>query len=333
MGRSMTNQVAQLQKEVTPGTAVTNAMSRPLSLKLVPSYHVEGGESINAAGYKVPTAYMIGDVWSTWNVEGIQDFNALGLIAASVFGPPVTTPVGGSSGAYTHVFTPDPDAADTLVTYTAQFGDTVKALQASMFAFQSLGLSIQRGQLGLTSSAISRKVDKNATLATTGVTTLSPVPVPSRGYNVYADDTWATLGTTKLLACYNADISNPDKFVPDAPINSAIDGFESLMEAQDMDYTANFTVGFDAAGAGLIDSFENESMKFFRVKAEGPTILATVTKYSVSYDIATRITSVGELTTAPNSPTLVLPLEGKMILDPVSGFYQKLTIVNTVASY
>lgn len=332
MGRSMTNQVAQLQRETVPGTAETDAMQRVMSLKLIPSYNVSGGESFTAAGSSVATSYQIGDVWSTWSVDGVQDFNALGLIATSLFGPPTTTPVVGAVGAYEHVWEPDPFEAAVLASYTAQFGDSVMAMQAAMFVFQSFGLTIQRGTLGLTSNAISRKVDKSASLASTGVTNLPAVPVPSRGYDVYADDTWAALGTTKLLACYSAEITNPDKYQPDAPINSQIDGFESLMEAQDRELTTNFTVGFDAAGSDLIDSFENEAHKFFRVEASGPLIVATTT-YKITYDVASRLTGVGELTTAPNSPTLVLPLEGQSILDPVSNKFMRISLVNTVASY
>lgn len=332
MPRSMTNQVAQLQKEVTPGTPLVTAMKRLQGIKLMPGYNVDGSKGFKSSGYKVNTSYQIGDIWSVWTVDGIQDFNALGYVLASYFGPPVTTTPTGATTARQHVFTPNAAAVDALVTYTAQWGDSIKAFQASYFAFQNLTLGIERGNLSFGSGGISRKQDKTATLATTGVTSVTSVPIPQRGYDVYADDTWLTLGTTKLLAAYSAEITNPDKFVPDRPINSQVDGFETLMEADDMDFTGKLTVGFDATGAALVDSFENEALKFFRFAVDGPIIETTV-RYGLKYDIAARLSNVGEVTSAPNSPTVVLPFDLSMIADPVSQKFQTVTLVNTVSAY
>lgn len=330
--RSMTNQVAQLQKEVTPGVPLVTAMKRLQGIKLMPGYNVDGSQGFKASGYKVNTSYQIGDIWSMWTVDGIQDFNALGYVLASYFGPPNTTPNATDVGAFSHVFSMNPAAVDPLLTYTAQWGDNVKAFQASYFAFQSLTLGIERGNLSFGSSGISRKQDKGATLASTGVTSVTSVPIPQRGYDVYADDTWLTLGTTKLLAAYSAEITNPDKFVPDRPINSQVDGYETLMEADDMDFAGKLTVGFDTTGAALVDSFENEALKFFRFAVNGP-IIAGATRYGLKYDIAARLSNVGEVTSAPNSPTVVLPFDLSMIADPTSGKFQSVTLVNSISSY
>jgi len=331
MARSMTSQVAQIQKETTPGTAVTAAMKRLMGVRLTPAYNVDGTQENKASGYKVNTSVQIGDVWSTWNVEGIQDFNAIGFILASIFGPPVTTAVEDTTGAYEHVFAPNAAAVDALVTYTAQWGDSVQALQAAYLAFQGLTLGIERGNLSFSSSAISRKVAAQ-TLASAGVTTVPSVPIPSRGYNVFADDTWAGLGDTKLLAAYSGNITNGDKFTPDRPINSAIDGYESLMESDDIEYSGSLTLGFDAVGTAFLSTFDNEAIKYLRFAVDGPIIEGT-TPYSLTYDIAARLTNVGELTTAPNSPAVSLPFDFLMVPDPVTGKYQQVTLVNTIASY
>lgn len=333
-GRAMTQQIAQLQKETVPGTAVTNAMLRPMSMRLRPGVHVEGGSSFTAAGANVPTAYMGGDEWGVWGVEGIQDYNAFGLAAASVLGAPVTTTAApGPPSAYQHVFSPVGYGADAVASYTAQFGDSVSAIQASQFVFNSLGLNIQRGNLSLTSSALSRKLQFGSTLATVGVTNVPAVPVHPTSYNVYADDTWATLGTTKMLACYEFGITNPDKFVPDSPINSAIDGFESLMVADGREFTVNISLALDAASVGVVNNnFRQGAMKFFRIETEG-AVITGAEKYRLTYDLAVLITGVGEVTAQSNGNVATLPLTGQLLLDPVSNKYQQLTLVNTVASY
>lgn len=330
-GRSMTTQVAQLQKEVTPGTAVTNAMVRPLGLKLVPGVHVEGGQSFTSAGSNVATAYMSGDEWGVWNVEGVQDFNSLGLVAASTLGKATTTTA--EPGAYKHVFTPKGFGTDDVATYTAQFGDSVAAIQASQFAFNSFGLTIQRGTLGITSSALSRKLNFGATLATTGVTNIPAVPIHPTSYDVYADDTWATLGTTKMLACYEFSITNPDKFVPDAPINSAVDGFEQLVVGADRQFDVSISLALDAAGVAMVsNNFRNGAIKFFRVETEG-ALIGTTEKYTLTYDLAVLITGVGQVQAQQGSNIATLPLTGQLVLDPVADKFQELTLINTVATY
>lgn len=329
---SIASQVAQLQRETSPGTAETDAMMRPLSLKLTPGMTGTGGNGFRSAGAAVTTAYELGDLWSAWTVEGVQDFNAIGLIASCVFGPPVTTPVDGATGAYKHVFTPKSFGADELVAYTAQYGDDDVAFQAAMLVFQTLGITVERGNLSLSSSAISRLFDENATLADTGVTDIPAVLIPSNGYNVFADDTWAALGTNKMLACYRAELTTPDKYTPDAPINSAIDGFETLVANAEGDFTSNWSFGVNATAKAMISSFKNRAKKFIRLAVDGP-IITGATRHSLQYDTCTQLTNVGTITTAPGSSTQVIPFDGQLIYDDVSGKFAELTITNTVASY
>lgn len=330
-GRSMAVQIAQIQKEVTPGTAITDAMLRPASLRLRPGVNTEGGSSFTAAGANAPTAYLGGDEWGVWGVEGIQDYNTLGYIAESVLGTSVTT--GPADGASTHVWSPKDYGADGLATYTTQFGDNTSAIQAAQLAFNSLGITIQRGTLGITSNAISRKLNFGATLTTVGATTVPAVPIHPTSYNVYADDTWAGLGTTKLLACYEFNVTNPDKYVPDSPINSAVDGFEQLIQADGREFNVDIQVAIDVAGVSLVTNhYRAGALKFFRIETEGALIGAT-SRYKMTYDLAVRITGVGEVTAVSGSNVAVLPLTGQLIIDPTSGKYQELTIVNAQTGY
>lgn len=331
MARSIVNQSFLIQKETTPGTPLVAAMKRLLGVKAMPAIQTTGYQNFKAAGHKVDTSGQIGDLTGVWGVEGIQDFNALTYVLASMMSPPVITTPGGGTLSRNHVFTPAAAAADVLTTYTAQYGDTTRAFQAAYFVFNSLTLGIQRGNLSFGSSAISQKPDKGATLATTGVTDVPSRPIPTRSYNVYADDTWLTLGTTKLLAAYDANIAFGDKYVMDAPINSTVLGFESLLEGEDIDYSGSITVGFDAAGAGLEDTFENEALKFLQFKVVGPIIEAAIA-YELRLDLCVRLTNVGQVTKAPNSPAIVLPFDFALQKDPTSGFFARATLVNVVTA-
>lgn len=331
MARSMIGQEFLLQKETTPGTPLVSAMKRLDGIKGMPATATSGGQGFKASGHKVNTSYQIGDLWGMWEIEGIQDFNALTFVLASLFGPPVITTPGGGTNARQHVFTPAAAAADTKVTYTAQWGDAVKAFQAVYFLFNSLSLGIQRGTLSFGSSALSKKPDNTITKATTGITTVKSVPIPTRSYNIFADDTWAGLGTTKLLAIYDFNFTHGDKYTPDAPINSAVAGFEDLLENEDIDYSGSLTAGFDAAGTALATTYENEAIKFIRLKVDGPIIEAAI-PYSFTLDLAVRLTNVGTVGKAPNSPTVTLPFDFELIKDATSGFFAKATLVNDITA-
>jgi len=151
-------------------------------------------------------------------------------------------------------------------------------------------------------------------------------------YDVYVDDTWAALGTTKALACYHMEIANPDKYDMDSPIDSTIDGFKSIVEKAGMDYAVTMQFGFDAAGVALVSDWKAGQVKFIRFSVAGP-IIEDATPYSLQWDMAVRLTGVGEITTAPGSSTAVLPITGSLEFDPTSGFFQQLTIVNQLTSY
>jgi hypothetical protein len=163
-------------------------------------------------------------------------------------------------------------------------------------------------------------------------TDIAAIPIPSNRYDIYADDTVGALGTTKLLACYQANVTLGEKFDPDAPINATITSYAHLLEKEEQDYGVEFRLGFDATAISLINTFQAGSLKFFRWQVEGPTIGAAV-KYLLRFDAAIFILSRGEIDTAPNSPAIVLPFTGAIGRDPNTGFACRLTLINTVASY
>lgn len=432
-GRSIAGQKTQLQREVTPGTPVTNNMLLVEGLRLIPAFEGAADPFKGITG-KVATSVILPDIRGTWAATAVQCYNAIGLVAASrISGTPTTTTPSGGTLSRKHVFSLNPDGEDSKATYTAQYGDSVQAVQGVFGVFQSLGIEVVRGALGLTTGFMSREPSTGITLATvnevqtitmagpptagtftltydgqtttgiafnataaavqaalelltnigtgnvlgaggplpgtavtitfqgtlagknvslmtansTGLTggtasvaattsgspsTLSAVPISPRGYDVYADDTWAALGTTKLLACYRMNVALGDKFQPDSPINSAIVSYESAMEAEDQSYAFDATFGFDAAAVGLINTFKNGVRKYFRLLVNGPIIEGAIT-YRLQVDFAAFITSIGEIGTAPNSPAVTIPMTLELARDPITAKACDLTLINTVLAY
>ena len=331
-GRSIAGQKTQIQKEVTPGTALTNAMLLVEALRLLPS---SGGDAEPFKGIsgKVATSVTLPDLVGNWSATAVQCFNAIGLVAASRIAVPVTTTPGGATNARQHVFSMNPDAEDTKRTYTVQFGDATVAVQGAYGVFQTLGLNVERGALAFTTSMLTRELDYGATLATSGVTTMSAVPIPPRGYDVWADDAWADLGTTLVGTFYRMNMTLGDKFVPDAPINSAITSYESAMEQQDQDYTFDAMLRLDATAVTLVeDVFKLGEKKYFRIAATGPEV-ETGVDHMIQLDFAATIRNVGEIGQAPNSPAVSLPLTLDLARDSAGANTCELTLVNGILAY
>lgn len=333
-GRSIATQQLWLQKEVTPGTPIVTAMKRVLGLKVFPGYGIEG-ESYKASGYKVPTAYIPNSEVGEHTVETIQDYNALTWVLTGGFGAPTSTAVATAVGdATSHAFALNPAAPDTKATFTAVWGDSVQSLQAAHFFFNSLAMNIQRGQLSVDTSAMSYAPTTGATLPSSGTSTVGASPIAARTWDVYCDDEWGDLGTTKLLACYEGGIDLGDKYAPDWVINSALASFDSIIENDDLEPNVNLVLGFDAASVALLGAWTAGTLKFIRFQSTGPKIDETSAPAdidaSLTIDMCVRITEPGEFSAAPNSPAVSLPLTGQIEVDPVSGNAITATLVNLV---
>lgn len=325
MARSIVNQGFLIQRETTPGVAKTDAMQRYLGIKGTVGWDVTE-ETFRAAGYKANTGKNILTEMGTADLEVIQDYNAMLPLLTGVFGQPVTTEL--DTGAYEHVFTINPKAADDLVTYTAMWGDASHALQATALAFHGLTIGVQRTSLSLSANAILRAPQTGVSLPTTGVTEVPFVPVRAQTYDVYLDNTYANIGTSKLLALYNTEVNFGDKYAPDWVVNSALESYSELMEQENIDYTQNLTVGFDSTAEGMIDAALDGNLKFVRVASTGPTINGT-DNYSLQVDtcVSLRPASVGS---SPISPATVVNFEGNLMVDGESGFLAAVTLVNSI---
>lgn len=330
MAKSLTNQITLLQRETTPGVAAVNAMKRLSAIGMTPGWNVSQ-QDFTAQGYKLPTVIQETDQSGVWAVDGVQDYNHLGLVAASRIAMPVTTTPSGGTLSRQHVFSLVPNAEDTKATYSAQFGDTSRAVQGVYGVFQSLGINIQRGQLSFDSSFISRTPSVISSVATSGVTTMAASPTSPKQFDIWADDTWAGLGGTQLLAAYEGGIDLGDKFAMDSPINSANASYESVIEADGQSYDGTLRVGFDTTATGLITTWGNAALKFLRIKALGPIIEGAI-RYSFQLDLAAQIRNPGNIERFGNG-VMTLPFDFSIVPDPTSSNALVLTLVNTVTAY
>jgi hypothetical protein len=329
MARSIVSQGLYLQREVTPGTPLTNAMRRYQGIKGRIGWDVEK-EYFRAAGSKAVTGENTLTEIGTADLEVIQDYNAMLPLLAGVFGPPVTTPLAiGPPAAYEHVFEIDPYAAEVLAAFTAMWGDPVRALRATYMVFHGLTFGVQRNELSLSANAILRAPETGIALPSSGVTTIPMQSVRASKYNVFVDTTWAGLGTTKLRL-YATEIQFGDRLGPDWVIDSELASFSELLENDDIDYTQSLVVGFDAAAESLIDEALDGELKFVRTAATGADINGT-DAYALEFDTAVRLVP-GMVNKSPVSNATVVEFDGTLQVDPLSGKFARVRLVNTLAS-
>lgn len=326
-GRSIVNQGALIQKEVTPGTPLVNAMKRVAGLRVMPGFNDEG-ENFTASGSKVPTSYIYNSELGDHAVETLQDYNAATWTFCGGFGQPTTTTPSGGTLSRQHDYALNPSGADTLQTFTVMWGDSTQALQLPHFTFTSLSLGIGRNDISLDSAAMSYEPITGITYPSTGITEVASQPAAGRQWNAYLDTTWAGLGTTKLTTLYGVDIEFPDKYSPDWVVNRSLTSFDSLMESEDFEPTIEARLGFDATSVGLITGLTAGTVRFLRLESQGPLIEGTI-YYGIRLDMAIRITSRGQIDTNP-SGSIALPFSGHITRDTTSGNSAQARITNVV---
>lgn len=163
-----------------------------------------------------------------------------------------------------------------------------------------------------------------------GAAEIPTVVLPTRGFDIFADDTWAGLGTSKLLAAYAGNLNLADKFVPDWTINSANTSYAGIVEAEDQDRSGSLVLGFDATAVAMITSFTAGARKFFQFLITGPLIGAAVS-YRLKVNFAAQILKPTDTGATDSVVTKGFDLVNSY--DPISGKFLEVELINTVASY
>ncbi len=329
-GTPLPGYIPYFQAEVTPGTAANAAMVRVDGIRTVRPARGGSAEPFKGGGGKATTSVILSDDFTNWSLTPAPCFRALGLVMASRIATPVTTTPGGATTARQHVFTLNPNAPDTTNFYTLIWADATNAFQSTFTAFQSFGLNAQRSSVECSSAALGRIYDTSVSAPSSGVTDMLSRPMQPNKGDIWVDANWGALGTTKMLAAYQYNLQLGDKFDMDAPINSAIVSYQQLVEKEDQSMTLDLQLAVDAAGRAQLARYDVGSPIAVRYKIVGPIIEAAI-PFSLQIDQLAYITSVGEVTSAPNSSISVFPFTCELAKSGSN--ILAVTLVNDVTSY
>ncbi len=327
--RAFATQVVQLGKETVPGTPVA-ATTRLQAMRIMPKPTFES-ERFAPSGYTAPTVSIPLQEWTEADVEGRATYTDADPVFAGAIGQPViTTPTGGTL-ARQRVFTFDGVTPANPAVYTVEYGDPTLARRFAHGMFNGLSMKIARDSLEFNSAMIARNVQTAFALTSTGITSITPVPIAAGQWDVYVDDLAANLGTTKFLEAYEAEFELAERYEPTWTINSALPSFTSYVEksAEDQEHTGTLTVGASTSMEAYLTTIRTGAKKFVRLEAVGP-IIETTLAHRLTIDMCVFITGTPGYDDL--NGLLVLPFEFQVGRDEVWGKAMTVTTVNGIAA-
>jgi len=288
--RATAAQVVQVGVEVTEGTIVP-ALKRFSALSLNIGPELAFSDPFVPAGGKYPTVVMPMQDWAQGDIEGLLTYNELPYLLSTLLTS--TTPTT-ALGATTWHYTPASFGADTPVSLTVERGDANIAERVAGFRTNELTLDLSREDgNSVTGAGFGRQFATGATL-TPAATSIPTAPVMPADICIYADNTGATIGTTKLLRVFEASISFSDRFNPVWALDCAQDSFVATVETAPT-AAVDFTMEADAAGMALLGTARTGATKFLRITAPGIVIGAGPATYDFKFDCAGIISEIGDI--------------------------------------
>lgn len=270
--------VAETSYGVTPGAP---AYKRLNDVKIVPTTTFDT-ENFSPSGVVVPALIIVNDEFTEGGVEGALSFTGTGYPLSSLFGAPTTTTPTGGTTSKQHLWSWDGKSEPTPRSYTMEYGDAAFADRVAGVFFNSLtfGGGRQDG-LDFGSAILGKPLTEGQTL-TVGATDVPAKPVSALQMDVFLDNTWAALGTTKLLQAYNVPVEIADRYDRTRPINSTKSS-DGLVQLAGQEHTVQTNMAVDAVSKALYATMRNGTKKFIRVLFTGPIIEGAI-PYTLQMD-------------------------------------------------
>jgi hypothetical protein len=278
-------ELTQFGVEGTPGSPAT-ANRRMTGMMVSPGVAVDISQ-YRPSGYLFPTVAALNREWVEADISGPITYSELIYPLNSVL--KADTPSG--SPAYTWTFDPASDAAETIKTYTVEYGSSARAARFAYGIFTGLTLRFSRESNEMTATMLGQAISDGITMVGTP-TTVSLVPVTPPQVTVKLADTQAGLaGASALARPIEVEWSITNRYGPVWVLNGST-SFPAHVELVP-ELSVRLLLAADAEGMGLLTTMRNNAFKFMRIQATGSSI-GTVAPYSMQIDTAFKVTDVSE---------------------------------------
>lgn len=286
--RFIVSETQQIGIESSPGSAATPTIQfTGLSVDI--DTEIEFDE-FAPSGQLVNTIAAPRREWAQGSLSGFPTYPEMAYVLANLFGAATITTPSGATLSRQWQWTPDESTPWTPKTWTLRrgvSGDTAE--EANYLLLSGLGLVFSRTDATEVSGDLfSQRLNYGASLATTGVSSPSNVPILPGEVDVYLDATSGNLGTTKLLRDFRYEMSFSGFFGNIWPLNSALTSFaaHSVMKP---DLQTMLQLGNDSVGRGLVTNMRAGSTVFMRTKATSGTEIEGGFPYSLTIDAALKV--------------------------------------------
>jgi hypothetical protein len=163
-----------------------------------------------------------------------------------------------------------------------------------------------------------------------GSTDIPLVPVLAGEIDVYLDNSWANLGTTKLLSDFSAEWSVSSMYSPLWVLNSALAGYKEAIPNRP-DTTMSIELGNDSVSRALITDMRAGTKKYVRIRAAKA---ANSIEAGHAYEL--RIDGVMSINAAPSAGDIdgasTLPFGGRLVYDATSSAWTRVYLKNALRS-
>jgi hypothetical protein len=284
MAREGINLIQQIGVEVTPGTPVA-ATARLSNLDIQLNDTLET-KQFRSMAVKSNTTSVIHKLMARGNYNGPLSYVEICYILSSL-APSAVNTVGGVS---TWTFLPNPIGSDAFKTFTLECGDDEAQEQYAGMVFNGLEVL-----WGLEDATMSGEVFSEASGPLAGLTASVPLlaerPVSRDEIDVYVDDTYGAIGTTKITDAFEARFRIGQKFEPKWVLNT---DYASYKEAYEKIPELSMTITIEANSQGrtlVADLLANNTGKFLSINAVGG-IITGATPYSLTVEGHFKITAL-----------------------------------------
>lgn len=117
------------------------------------------------------------------------------------------------------------------------------------------------------------------------ITSIAQSPVSRMHVDIYVDDTFGALGTTKVAQAYAGDFRIGDKVQPFWALNTDYDSFQSTVRLA-ADVNCSFSTPHNAQSRALYNAVQTNPWKWVRLRATGNEIDVGVNNERITVDVA-----------------------------------------------
>lgn len=323
-------QTVQIGKETTPGTGVAaGKLLQYIGFALNPT--VETVE-FRPAGSKANSTVLPAKDYTPFDISSdVGSYSEIVYLFSSLFKDVTATTVDTTGKQW--LYEPNARAAETKARYTIEQGDSTRAGKATYGMVTGLELTFTREGAGMSLSGAGVAQQYQDNIALTGSpTTVEEAPVLPMHINVYVNDTFGAIGTTKLTRDFTAAWRCNDVAAPIWPLNSANASFASDVELPHL-VELELTAMADTAGMAFLTQVRAGATKYIRLEAKSTVLAGSATEfYKIWIDGAYKVREVGGFEDVEGAKCVAWNLGAVTDSTFSATAFQRITVVNKVAA-